>query len=151
MWKEAVVLCFEILSWHLPRGTSNNWKSLSGYPVSVQTPGSFLIRSGFGSDLLQGVLPSTSEVLRSSFLSQSDVLRTRCRCGELSLCMITLSDTHSVGLLCTRDRPVAETSTWQHTTLRRETHSFPPAGFELTVPANGRPQTYAATGITSLA
>jgi len=151
MWKEAVVLCFEILSWNLPRGSSNNWKSLSGCPVSVHTPGSFLIRSGFGSGLLRRVLPSTTQVLRSSFHSQSDVLRTRCRCRGLSLCMITLSDTHSVGLLCTRDRPVAETSTWQHTTLRRETHSFPPAGFEPAVPANERPRTYAATGIISLA
>jgi hypothetical protein len=39
------------------------------------------------------------------------------------------SDTpHSVGLLCTNDQPVAETSTWQHTTLRREI-SMPPVGF----------------------
>jgi hypothetical protein len=151
MWKEAVVLCIEILSWHLPRGTSNNWKSLSRYPFTVRTTGSFLIRSGFGCGLLRWVLPSATEVLRSSFLSQSDVLRTRCRCRGLSLCMITLSDTHLVRLFCTRDRPVAETSTWEHTTFRRETHSFPPAGFEPAVPANERPQTYAATGIASLA
>jgi hypothetical protein len=30
---------------------------------------------------------------------------------------------HSVGLLWTGDRPVAETSTWQHTTLTRDRHS----------------------------
>jgi hypothetical protein len=29
---------------------------------------------------------------------------------------------HSVGLLWTSDRPVAETSTWQHTTLTRDRH-----------------------------
>jgi hypothetical protein len=36
---------------------------------------------------------------------------------------ITLIDTpHSVGLLWTSDQPVAETSTWQHTTLTRDRH-----------------------------
>jgi hypothetical protein len=33
---------------------------------------------------------------------------------------------HSVWLLRTRDRPAAETSTWQHTTLGRERHPCPP-------------------------
>ena len=33
--------------------------------------------------------------------------------------------THSLGLLWTRDRPVAETSTWQHTTLTRDRHPCP--------------------------
>jgi hypothetical protein len=32
---------------------------------------------------------------------------------------------HSVGLLWTRDQLVAETSTWQHTTLRRDRHPCP--------------------------
>jgi len=33
------------------------------------------------------------------------------------------SDTpHSVGLLLTCDRPVVETSTWEHTTLTRHRH-----------------------------
>jgi len=40
--------------------------------------------------------------------------------------LITLSDTHththSVGLLWTTDRPVLETSTWQHTTLTTDKH-----------------------------
>jgi hypothetical protein len=36
------------------------------------------------------------------------------------------SDTpHSVGLLWTSDQPVAETSTWQHTTLTRDRHPCP--------------------------
>jgi hypothetical protein len=36
------------------------------------------------------------------------------------------SDTpDSVGLLWTRDQPVAETSTWQHTTLTRDRHPCP--------------------------
>jgi hypothetical protein len=35
----------------------------------------------------------------------------------------TLLDTpHSVGLLWMSDQPVAETSTWQHTTLTRDRH-----------------------------
>ena len=38
----------------------------------------------------------------------------------------SLSDTpHSVGLLCTSDQPVAETSTWQHTTLTRDRQPCP--------------------------
>jgi hypothetical protein len=32
----------------------------------------------------------------------------------------TVDNPHSVGLLWTRDQPVAETSTWQHTTLTRD-------------------------------
>jgi hypothetical protein len=39
---------------------------------------------------------------------------------------ITLIDTpRSVGLLWTSDQPVAETSTWQHTTLTRDRHPCP--------------------------
>jgi hypothetical protein len=61
------------------------------------------------------------------------------------------SDTpHLVGLLWTRDQLVAETSTWEHSTHKRQT-SMLPAGFEPTIPANERPQTHAldraATGI----
>jgi len=39
--------------------------------------------------------------------------------------LITLSDTRSEGLLWTGDRPVAETSTWQHTTFTIDWHPFP--------------------------
>ena len=54
---------------------------------------------------------------------------------------ITHNDTpQSVGLLWTSDQPVAETSTWQHTTQQT---SMPPAGFESTMSAGERPQTYA--------
>jgi len=34
----------------------------------------------------------------------------------------THTPTHLVGLLCTRDRPVAETSTWGQTTFTRDKH-----------------------------
>jgi hypothetical protein len=52
------------------------------------------------------------------------------------------SDTsHSEGLLCTRDQPVAETSTWQqHNTYKRQT--FPP-GFLTVTPAGEKPQAHA--------
>jgi hypothetical protein len=66
---------------------------------------------------------------------------------------ITLRHTHTqpVGLLWTSDRPVAETSTRQHTTLARDRHLCPPAGFEPVIPTSERPQTHAldraATGI----
>jgi hypothetical protein len=71
---------------------------------------------------------------------------------DFILHLITLKHTqHSVGLLWTRDRPVAETSTWQHKNCTRQT-SMPPVGFEATIPASARPQTYAldcaATGIS---
>jgi len=32
---------------------------------------------------------------------------------------------HSVGLLWTSDQPDTETSTWQHTTLTKDTHACP--------------------------
>ena len=61
------------------------------------------------------------------------------------------SDTpHSVGLLWTRDQPDVETSTWQHTTLARDKHSWTPGGIRTRNPACERPQTdaldRAATG-----
>jgi len=40
------------------------------------------------------------------------------------------------------DQLVAETSTWQHTHHPRQT-SMPQAGFETTISAGERPQTYA--------
>jgi hypothetical protein len=49
----------------------------------------------------------------------------------------------SVGLLWTSDQSVAETSTLQHTTLTTDRHPYPPAGFEPTISAGERPQTYA--------
>ena len=63
---------------------------------------------------------------------------------------ITHSDTaHSVGRLWTSDRPVAQTSTWRHTTLTRDI--LAPVGFEPTILSSVRPQTHAldsaATGI----
>lgn len=55
--------------------------------------------------------------------------------------------THTVGLLWVRDRPVADTSTWQHATFTRH---MPVAEFEPTFPLSERQQTYsfdsAATG-----
>jgi hypothetical protein len=61
------------------------------------------------------------------------------------------SDTSlSVGLPWTSDQPDAETSTWQHSTHKRQ-KSMPSAGFELIIPASERPQAdavdRAATGI----
>ena len=56
----------------------------------------------------------------------------------------------SVGLLWTSDQLVAQTSTWQHTTLTTDKHPCPPVGFEPAISAGERPQTYtldrAATG-----
>jgi hypothetical protein len=65
--------------------------------------------------------------------------------------LITLKHTpQSVGLLWTRDRPIAETSTCQHK-HSQETNIHAPVGFEPATPASARPQTHAldraATGI----
>ena len=43
--------------------------------------------------------------------------------------------------LWTSDQLVAETSTWQHTTLTTDNTSMPPVGFEPTISAGERPQT----------
>jgi hypothetical protein len=40
-------------------------------------------------------------------------------------CTRMVADHNSVGLLWTSDRPVAETSTWEHTTLTRNRHPCP--------------------------
>jgi hypothetical protein len=66
-------------------------------------------------------------------------------------CIWSHSDTsHSVGLLWMNDQPVAETSTWQHSTLTTDKHSCP-QGFEPAIPKSERPQNHAvgrtATGI----
>jgi hypothetical protein len=48
-----------------------------------------------------------------------------------------------VGLLWTSDQLIAETSTWQHTTLNRHPCPSTPVGFEPTISAGRPPQTYA--------
>jgi hypothetical protein len=56
------------------------------------------------------------------FLTLVRSLPALCRCRGM-LCLITHQDAqHSVGLLWRSDRPVAETSTWQHTTLKTDGH-----------------------------
>ena len=55
------------------------------------------------------------------FHFQSDLFYPLTAGVESCCCIWSHSDTpHSVGLLCTSDRPVAETFTWQHTTLTRD-------------------------------
>ena len=51
--------------------------------------------------------------------------------------------TQSVGLLCIGDRPDAQTSTWQHTTLTTDRHPCPPEEFEPKISAGERLQTHA--------
>jgi hypothetical protein len=60
------------------------------------------------------------------------------------------TNTHAVGLLWTRDRPIAETFAWKHTAIKG-TENNAPAVFEPAILATERPQTHvldrAATGI----
>jgi len=52
------------------------------------------------------------------------------------------SDTpHPAGLLWTRGRSVAETSSGHHTTFSLDRHPCPPMGFETVMQASERPQT----------
>jgi len=53
--------------------------------------------------------------------------------------LITHNDApHSVGLLWTSNQSVAETSTWQHSTITTDKHPCP-GGFETTISAGERP------------
>ena len=62
----------------------------------------------------------------------------------------SLLDTrHSVGILWTGYRPVAETSARQHTTFTRDRHLCPPVGFEPAIPASERSQTHALNHATT--
>ena len=49
----------------------------------------------------------------------------------------------SVGLLWTRDQPVAETPTWQHTQTHQTDINAPQTGFEAIISAGKRPQIHA--------
>ena len=79
--------------------------------------------------LFNCLYPSVTWIFFFLFLIQTSFILIGCRCWRLSLHFITLNDTHththSVGLLWTRDRPVTETSTRQHTTLTRDRHPCP--------------------------
>jgi len=70
-------------------------------------------------------------------LSQSD-RPSNCSCRVLLLHLIT----HSVGVLWTRDRPVAETVIYTTHKIHNRQISMPSAGFEPAVPASERPQTH---------
>ena len=73
------------------------------------------------------------------------LLPAHCRCRGLLLHQITLTHTHThaVGFLWTRDRPVGETSTWQHTTLTTDRHSCPRRDSNPQYQQSTRPQNYA--------
>ena len=68
---------------------------------------------------------------------------------DLSIYFLVLLRTHSVELLCTKDRPVADTSTCTtHNTHKRQP-SVPLARVEPSVPASKRPQTHALDRATT--
>ena len=72
------------------------------------------------------------------------LLPTHCRYRGLFLHVShTWTRTLSVGLPWTSDRPVSETSTYTTRSTRKWQTFTPPAGFELTVPASERSQSYA--------
>jgi hypothetical protein len=70
-----------------------------------------------------GAESSVFQFLLFFFLvQQPNAGQRRLICGVFT--SFTMSQ-QSVGLPCTRDQPVAETSTWQHTTLNRDRHPCP--------------------------
>ena len=78
------------------------------------------------------------------FPPQSDLFYRLTVAVEGYCCTWSYSDTReSVGLLWTRDRPDAETCTWQHTPNSQQTDSYTLEGFEPAIPAMERPQTCA--------
>ena len=46
---------------------------------------------------------------------------------------------HPVGLLCMSDRPIAETSSWQHTQHSQESNTNAPVGVEISNPSKQAP------------
>ena len=86
-----------------------------------------------------------------SFFILSFLPASHCRLGRLFLRLITLGGTHAhthtrthlVGLVWTRGRPDAKTSTCTTHRIHKRQTSMPPAGFEPAIPARERPQTRA--------
>ena len=76
---------------------------------------------------LNGLSPSGFSTHNLSFFLSfcPSITPTHCRCRRLLLHFITFSDTHSVGLLWTRDRPVAEIYIWQQTAFTTDRHPCP--------------------------
>jgi len=57
--------------------------------------------------------------------------------------LITLNDIRSIGLLWTRDRPVAEASTCTLRNIHEKQTYIHPVRFETAIPESKRPQSYA--------
>jgi hypothetical protein len=70
---------------------------------------------------------------------------------HISRYKVSHTHTHTVGLLWTRDRTVAETATYTTHNIHKRQTSMSSAGYETIIPASDRPQTYvldrAATGV----
>jgi hypothetical protein len=91
-------------------------------------------------DVFQERNPSVKREFRSHYLSYLLTVGVE----VVYFHLITLRHApQSVGILWTKDWPLAETSTWQHTNTHKRQTSMHPVGFEPTIPASPRPQTYA--------
>ena len=127
------------------------WKGW-GKPREISGQSMYLSSFEWGNPLIQfqGDVTCSGAILKVNiFFSSPDVfLSNLCRCKGLLLHLETVSDTHThtqthththtVGLLWTSDQPVVDTSTWQHTTLTTERHTFPRR--------NSNPQSQQASG-----
>ena len=97
--------------------SATEWSRLSGTAVNFALWSCLWCLPTFGENFL---LPSSGYLFFVAQQSYSVL-------GSLMFKVFRLhTDTpHSVGLLWTRDRPVAETSTWQHTTFTTDKHPCP--------------------------
>ena len=109
-----------------------SWRRPSGASLSPWKP-------GFNPRQIQVELAVHNAVFDRFLLSFSATAPQWARASSFTRVLITHNDApQSVGLLWTSDQLVAQTSTWQHTT-----NIHAPVGFEPTILAGERPQTWA--------
>ena len=108
---------------------ANHWLPVRNYDTACNTHYIvFLLISRYVDTLLTNVgheVHNSPSCINSSSSWSELFLHSHCTCRGLLLHLVTLIDTpHTVGLLWASDRPVAETSTWQHTTFPRYRHPY---------------------------
>ena len=107
--------------------------------------------------IILNYLPADNHSCFLSFYFSHNLSTYSLQVQKLLLHLMALNDTrththtHSIELLWTRDRSVAETSYLTTNNIRKSQTAVPLAGFEPTIPARERPHTHAldlaATGI----
>jgi hypothetical protein len=115
----SFLICHHATMTHPFPSRNSHWQFLSPFPCPF-----FPIQLNFIFYLNCVSRRNKLEINLSFFLS---FLTVTSFCLLIVDVELTVSDqaqwqTHPLGSLCTSDQPVAETSTWQHTTLARDKH-----------------------------